>query len=562
MHFKNKTLSIKYNLGSIFLGIVIWAFILFPSFAFSQGTSDVDPSLKRTQDDLSPVQLDGEVLFYVRGVSAYPSAIRAATIKKRILNVAKNYSFSVDSLKVMKEAGHNMVYAGYEFIMNVYETDGEAEGVNKDMLAEIIKVKIKEAIEHYRQYRSPESIKANIIKAIVGLVMLLTTLLVLLWLFRKINRGFNQRLKHRIERLENVSFKLIQSNQLLKLLSILYQVVRTIIIALIIILFLNYILGLFPWTRGVSKYAFTLILNPLKWMGKGFLNYLPSLIFLIVIFLVTHYALKLIKLFFIGLRDGEIVLTNFYPEWAIPTFKIVRFLVIIFALVIAFPYIPGSGSSAFQGISVFLGILFSLGSSSFIANIIAGYSMTFRRAFKIGDRIQVNDQTGFVENQSLMVTRLRTVKNEEIIIPNSTLLNSTVLNYSHYTSEKGIILHTTVGIGYETSWRKVDAMLKLAADRTEGLLKEPPPFVLKKTLGDFAITYEINAYCNDVSKLLTHYSNLHQNILDLFNENNVQIMTPAYEGDPDIPKVVPKEEWNSTLANEGKSDAGPDKKVE
>jgi len=160
-----------------------------------------------------------------------------------------------------------------------------------------------------------------------------------------------------------------------------------------------------------------------------------------------------------------------------------------------------------------------------------------------------------VENQSLMVTRLRTVKNEEIIIPNSILLNSTVLNYSQYATEKGVILHTTVGIGYETSWRKVDAMLKLAADRTEGLLKDPPPFVLKKELGDFAVTYEINAYCNDVQHVFQYYSRLHQNILDLFNENNVQIMTPAYEGDPEIPKVVPKEDWNSPLVNGGKNDA-------
>jgi small-conductance mechanosensitive channel len=156
-----------------------------------------------------------------------------------------------------------------------------------------------------------------------------------------------------------------------------------------------------------------------------------------------------------------------------------------------------------------------------------------------------------VEEQELLVTRLRSVKNEEVIIPNSILLNSNITNFSKKAKEQGLIIHTTVGIGYETPWRLVDAMLKEAADRTDGLLKQPPPFVLKLALGDFAVTYEINAYCNDVSRMHLCYSTLHQHILDVFNENNVQIMTPAYEGDPEIPKVVPKEQWDLPLNKDG-----------
>ena len=174
--------------------------------------------------------------------------------------------------------------------------------------------------------------------------------------------------------------------------------------------------------------------------------------------------------------------------------------------------------------------------------------MTYRGAFKKGDRIKVDDQIGFVEEQRLLVTRLRSLKNEEIVIPNSTLLNSNITNYNASTKDKGVILHTTVGIGYETPWRQVEAMLLLAANRTEGLLKEPPPYVLQQSLGDFAITYEINVYCNDVIRIPHLYTALHRNILDVFNENNVQIMTPAYEGDPEIPKVVPRDQWNAPIA--------------
>jgi small-conductance mechanosensitive channel len=176
--------------------------------------------------------------------------------------------------------------------------------------------------------------------------------------------------------------------------------------------------------------------------------------------------------------------------------------------------------------------------------------MTYRRAFRKGDLIKAGEHTGFVEELQILVTRLRSFKNEEIVIPNSILLNSNILNYSSRARESGVILHTKVGIGYETPWRQVDAMLRQAADRTEGLLKNPPPFVLKESLGDFAVNYEINVYCKDLSDMLLIYNNLHQNILDIFNANDVQIMTPAYMRDPESPKLVPKDKWDIPLKSE------------
>ncbi len=272
--------------------------------------------------------------------------------------------------------------------------------------------------------------------------------------------------------------------------------------------------------------------------------------FLVIIYIMTKYILKLVKLFFSGLESGGIVIHNFQQEWASSTFKIVRTFIIAFAVIIAYPYIPGSDSVAFKGVSVFIGVLFSIGSSGFIGNLIAGYSMIYRGAFRIGDYIEVEGQTGFVEVQELLVTRLRSLKNEEIILPNSILLNSKIINYTVKAKQTGVILHTVVGIGYETPWRQVDAMLKLAANRTEGLLQDPPPFVQKLALADYAVNYEINAYCKDINRMKSMYTLLHQNILDVFNENNVQIMTPSYEADTEIPKVVPKDQWNAPLANE------------
>jgi small-conductance mechanosensitive channel len=270
---------------------------------------------------------------------------------------------------------------------------------------------------------------------------------------------------------------------------------------------------------------------------------LPSLAFLVVLWFIVRYLLKLIRAFFRGISRGRITLEGFDPDWATPTYKLVRLAVIAFAVVIAYPYIPGSDSMAFKGVSVFAGVLLSLGSSSFIANSIAGLSMTYRAAFHEGDRIKVGDVVGTVEEIKLMVTKVRTPKNEQVIIPNSNILNDNVTNYSHMARRDGVILHTVVGIGYDTPWRQVEAMLLLAAERTAGLKQDPPPFVLQQGLGDFAVNYELNAYSDQEHRMPALYSALHANIQDVFNEHGVQIMSPAYEADPADPKIVPPEKW-------------------
>jgi small-conductance mechanosensitive channel len=199
-------------------------------------------------------------------------------------------------------------------------------------------------------------------------------------------------------------------------------------------------------------------------------------------------------------------------------------------------------------LSIFAGLMLSLGASSAMASLIAGYTVTYRRAFRVGDRITVGDLTGEVSDVRLMVTHLRTAKNEEVVVPNSLVLQSHVVNYTKLARSHGLILHTTVSIGYETPWRQVEAMLQLAAERTEGVLREPTPFVLEKSLGDFAVTYELNVYIDNTKLLPQRYADLHRNVLDVFNEYGVQIMTPAYEGDPEVPKVVPQDKWFDTPA--------------
>jgi small-conductance mechanosensitive channel len=273
------------------------------------------------------------------------------------------------------------------------------------------------------------------------------------------------------------------------------------------------------------------------------LRFIPDLVFLVILALLVRALLRVVRLFFRRVGDGTLTLSGFEAEWAQPTDRIVRLLVIAFALVIAYPHIPGSGSEAFKGVTLLFGLLFSLGSSSFISNLLAGQSLAFRKAFRVGDRVKVGDHLGEVAQIRLLTTYLSSPKNERIVIPNSQILNSEIVNFSSLAKDPGLILHTIVGIGYETPWRQVEAMLLEAAGRTPGLLQQPPPFVLQRALGTFAVDYEINAYCDNPRAMLSLYSGLHRNILDVFNEYDVQIMTPAYEGDPERPKVVARDQW-------------------
>jgi small-conductance mechanosensitive channel len=550
MKTKSKLFLIKINPLAVMLLVVFCIPVIYPNKIACQEITNIDPDLKPSQQNLAEVKVDGHLLFYIRGITSYSAQERSAIITKRIINAASNHSISSDSVKVVSREDRESIYAGSEFIMNLFDLDGQAEGVSRGVLAELLQKKIAQAIDAHRYERSRPVLLKKILWAAGAALLLVVILFVVLWLIKRLNARLQKRIKTRIESVENISFSLIRSNQLWKALDLMFKIVKIIIIVVIVTIFMQYILGLFPWTNNVATYTLNLFLDPILKIARGIVHFLPSLAFLIVIFLITRYLLKLIKLFFTGINQGGIVIKGFDPEWAFSTFRIVRIFIFAFAVIIAYPYIPGSESSAFKGVSVFLGVLFSLGSSSFISNLIAGYSMTYRGAFKKGDRINVDNQVGFVEEQRLLVTRLRSVKNEEIVIPNSVLLNSNIINYSTKAKDAGLILHTTVGIGYETPWRKVEAMLKLAADRTDGLMKQPSPFVLQQSLGDFAVTYEINVYCNDASKMPFLYSALHQNILDVFNENNVQIMTPAYEGDPETPKVVPKDKWHTPLASE------------
>jgi small-conductance mechanosensitive channel len=496
----------------------------------------------------APVEFDGLELFRVRGVSSLPADVRAARIRDRLVAVADDPGVAVDSLRAVDVNGVSRIVAGETALMAIAQADADLEQVRPDELAALHLVRIREAITDYREARSAVALRRNAFNALIATVMLALALVAA----RRVRRGIDvlltRRLQARIHTVGIQSFELMRAERIWDVLRNAVLALQTAAILVMVFLYLGFVLAQFPWTRGLSQNMVTFALAPVRVIGTGIVRNIPSLVFLVALFFVVRLALRLIRLFFDAVANRTVTLARFDPEWAQPTYKIVRFAVVAFGLIVAYPYIPGSESAAFRGVSVFIGIVFSLGSSSAISNIIAGYMMTYRRAFKVGDRIKVGSAVGDVIDMRLQVTHLRSVKNEEIILPNSQILAGEVVNYSSLARAHGLILHSEVGIGYETPWRQVEAMLLMAADRTPGLSRDPRPFVLEKGLGDFAVTYELNVYCSNVPAMNLLYAELHRQILDVFNEYGVQIMTPAYENDPETPKIVPQREWYAAPA--------------
>jgi small-conductance mechanosensitive channel len=377
----------------------------------------------------------------------------------------------------------------------------------------------------------------------VATVVLAAVLIIFGKLYRRVGAAITAWIDARVGSVHIKSFEVLGAERVKTAVRELKQFLRLLVILAIFYVYAHLVLSFFPLTRPFAHNLLGYVLWPFEKMTTAIWEEMPNLFFLAVLIFITRYVLKITRLFFKEIERGTIEFRNFEREWATPTYKIVRFLIIAFAIVVAFPYIPGSESPAFKGMSIFLGVLFSLGSSSVIANSIAGLTLTYRKAFKIGDRVKIADFSGDVIETRLQVTHIRTVKNEEIIVPNAMIFNSHVINFSSLASKKGLILHTTVTISYEAPWRQVHALLLLAAERTAGLLREPPPFILQKSLDDFYVTYELNVYTDTPQRMAQTYSELHQNIQDAFNEYGVEILSPNYETDRARPTLVPKERW-------------------
>ena len=478
-----------------------------------------------------PVAIDGVELFRVHGViGPFTAAERAARTQARLLEFAEDPFFSPELFDVAIEDDQGELRYADELVSVVTAADAASEALGIDECLARRLARSREAIESYRQRRLPEARWRTL-----GLVAVTTLVLVLLLvLVARIHRKLGSRFSP-VESATPTNVERLRRDLQRRLLSF----VRWGVVALLVLAWLETVSALIPLTRSYALALLGYALRPLEQLGLSLLANVGDLFFILVVVLLARWSLQLLRFLAVESQLGTIRIPGVEPDHSLRLFKLARLVIIATAIVTAFPYVPGSDSAAFRGLSLLFGAVFTFGSSGAAANFAGGLLLVFSRLFRTGDRIRVGEVEGDVVELELLVTRLRTSKNEIVTVPNGSLLSGQVVNYSARAADEGLVLHTTVTIGYDTPWRQVHELLLAAARRTDGLLAEPAPFVHQTELGDFYVSYELNATTREPRRMKAIYSELHQNIQDEFNRAGVQIMSPHYEADPAAPKLAP-----------------------
>jgi small-conductance mechanosensitive channel len=476
------------------------------------------------------VKLGDRTLFTINTpIGSATAEARAAGASARLEQVMRDHSHKPEDIHTVEYPGFTRIVSNDDLVLvNVTDADAAAHSTSRFLLAETQLRIIREAIPKVRNEYTTRSITLDILYALLTTIVLVALLLVFRRIFPALYSLIERWRGTRIRGIKVQKLELLSEDRFVGLLHSFFLLIRFILTALLLYFYFPLVFSFFPWTRAYGRILFGYILSPIRTGWAAFIHYLPRLLVVLIIAFFAWLALRVARFLFRELSRGTLSLTGFYPEWAMPTLKLVQFLIIVCAVVVAFPYLPGSESPAFKGVSIFLGVLFSLGSTSAVSNVVAGIMLTYTRAFNIGDLVQISDALGQVTEKTLLATQIRTIKNVLVTIPNSLVLGSQVINFSRSSQSKPLILHVTVGVGYEIPWRQVHTLLIAAASSASDILPDPPPFVLQTSLQDFCASYQINAYTREPSRMSAIYSELNQNIQDEFNKAGIELMTPHY----------------------------------
>lgn len=476
-----------------------------------------------------PVRFRGRVLFEVHApIGALSVAERAAAIEQRLLALAGGPPAILDSIRIVESGGRSELRAGEVLVRVISDEDARGTGRTRHQLAADQQTIVREQLAVEFRDRGAAALARSAGLAIAATVAFVGALILLL----RVSRYTRKRIMRATQKwrwkggLAHLS--LLSPANVAGLSRSLSAILTWLLALLLVYFYLEFELSLFPWTRGFADDMVATVTAAVTRVLSALIGYLPELLNIAVIVVVARIALRLLKQLFAQVAAGRITLAGFYPEWALPTYSLLRVLVIAIAAVMVFPYLPGSGSEGFKGVSVFIGLLLSLGAASAIGNVIAGIVITYMRPFRTGDRVKIADAVGDVTGKDLFVVRLRTTKNVDITVPNALVLANHIINFSSSAAERGLVLHTTVTIGYDVPWQKVHELLTAAARGVDGILAKPEPFVHQTSLDDSYVSYELNAYTDRPSDMQSLYSALHAAIQDAFNAAGVEIMSPHY----------------------------------
>ena len=504
------------------------------------------PHLKKDKEGV-PLKIDGDEIFRIRAsLGAYTPAIRVKSIERRIKDLEEDPDTEklIQGLTVQESGYSTNIVAGPHTLFTVTDPDAKAEGYEtREELAKDYAYLLKRALA--------DDLKENTFEAFLiacGLSILTTVALFLIikginWVFRQIYNGLDRWKVTLISPLKIQEAELLSAGTISDLISGSIRFIRVIVFISIISIYLSFVLSYFPATKPIAQEGIHLLLRPIaSVVWPSLVSYIPNMLFIGFILIATYYAIAFTHFIFREIERETIQLPGFDPDWSMPTYKIARFLVIAFALILLFPYLPGAGSPAFQQVSIFLGVLFSLASTGALSHIISGIFLTYTGAFRMGDRVKIADTIGDVTEKTLLATKVTTIKNEIITIPNGLVLGNHILNYSASARKGNLILHTAVTIGYDVPWQKVHEALIDAAKDTDLILNDPEPFVWQKELGDFSVKYEINACTEHPHKMAKIYADMHLNIQDIFHKRGIEILSPTYSAIRDGNKATIPEE--------------------
>lgn len=480
-----------------------------------------------------PVKLDGrEILSVRRTIAGFSAEERAQTISRRLHRIAKNESIPVDQLTIQRNADDHSVFlsVGQEVLLTITEQDAKARRSTPEALAKQVLPIIKAAISQYREDREPRQLARH---GVYALVASLAFLLICAAIIKSSGRLFPWLGRFIAARVRGVQMKNVEIITPAAIASYWLQALKLLRLALLLILFfiyITFILRLFPWSRAVGERVMEYFYQALELVLSATASYLPNLFIVAIIIAIAYYILRALRPFFAAIERGTLVIPGFYADWARPTYNLLVMLVLALSAVLAFPYLPGFNSPAFQGVTVFLGLLLSLGSTSAITNVIGGVILIYTRAFRIGDHIRIGEVVGDIIETNFLAVRICTPANQVITIPNATLLSNKVVNYNLSSRDlnRSLILQSSITIGYDVPWRKVHDTMITAALNTAHVLQDPAPFVLQTSLDNDHVSYQVNAYTDDPNHMVLIYSQLHQNIQDQCNQNGIEILSPTY----------------------------------
>lgn len=517
------------------------------SLAANEATTSAS-DVKHT--DAKVVVFNRPIVHFRAAFLGMPAIERAATARERIILLLDRATAGVVTVEPAPQGAVIRIDGAFAFIVSHEDVDAIA-GESAMLVAENAAGTLRQAIAETHEARSLRTMAIASGWAAAATVVLLVLLVLLRRVLRFAHRRLSQFADSVVVSLRSGEGEIARPQRLLSAILGIVNVSGWLIALLLVYQWLGFVLRRFPFTRPWGEQLAGFLVDTTVGMLEAVARAMPGLAVAIVIFVVAHWLAAVLRHFFQGVEKGQIAVDWLAPDTARPTRKLVTIVIWLFALAMAYPYLPGSDTDAFKGISVLLGLMVSVGSSGLVAQAASGLIMMYTHTYRRGEYVRINDNEGTVVDVGMFTLRIHTGLGEELTLPNSLVMGAVTRNYSRAVSGPGYILDTTVTIGYDAPWRHVEALLIDAAVRTSGVLTAPAPRVFQTSLSDFYVEYRLvcHAIPSEPRPRAEILSLLHANIQDVFNESGVQIMSPHYLGDPAEPKIVPKAKWhpNRTL---------------